>query len=270
VNCAALPDHLVENELFGHSKGAFTGALVEKHGLFHEADGGTLFLDEINSLNMAAQSKLLRVLQEQEYRPLGSTKSRAVDVKILAATNVDLRNLVEARQFREDLFYRLNVLAVMLPPLRDRKDDIPELARHFIKRSAQEFGKEGVLLSDDAIRKMMSYTWPGNVRELQSVIHRAAATAIGHVLQAQDLDLPDHGPAGSTTVAPKTGVIDQCGFQAMKMKVVDEFERTYLCEILSANQGNISKAARAAQKERRAFQRLLHKHGLDRRSFSAA
>ena len=271
VNCAALPDHLVENELFGHSKGAFTGALIEKHGLFHEADGGTLFLDEINSLNMVAQSKLLRVLQDQEFRPLGSTKSRAVDVKIVAATNTDLRHLVEARQFREDLFYRLNVLCVVLPPLRDRREDILELARQFLKRSAEEFGKEGVQLSTDAIKKMMNYAWPGNVRELQSVIHRAAAMAIGDALEGPDLDLPDYEPIGSAApCVPESIVIDQCGFQAMKTKMIDEFERTYLSQILSACQGNISKAARAAQKERRAFQRLLHKHGLDRRSFSAA
>jgi transcriptional regulator with GAF, ATPase, and Fis domain len=270
VNCAALPDHLIENELFGHSKGAFTGALVEKHGLFHEADGGTLFLDEINSLNMAAQSKLLRVLQDQEFRPLGSTKSRAVDVKIMAATNTDLRYLVEARQFRQDLFYRLNVLSVLLPPLRDRREDIPLLVAHFVKRSAKEFGKSTLRLSPDAIRNMMSYAWPGNVRELQSVIHRATAMAIGDVVEASDLDLPDHEPAGPTTVVLKTGLTDQCGFQAMKMKMIDEFERTYLCQILSTHHGNISQAARAAKKERRAFQRLLHKHGLDRRSFSAA
>ncbi len=271
VNCAALPDHLVENELFGHSKGAFTGALVEKHGLFHEADGGTLFLDEINSLNMAAQSKLLRVLQDQEFRPLGSTKSRTVDVKIVAATNTDLRYLVEARQFREDLFYRLNVLAVVLPPLRDRREDIHELAGKFLKRSADEFGKGAVRLSPDAIRKMMNYAWPGNVRELQSVIHRAAAMATGDALEDSDLDLPDHEPSGLTaTFMPEVMVIDQCGFQAMKAKMIDQFERTYLSQILSTHQGNISKAARAAKKERRAFQRLLHKHGLDRRIFSAA
>lgn len=271
VNCAALPDHLVENELFGHSKGAFTGALVEKHGLFHEADGGTLFLDEINSLNMAAQSKLLRVLQDQEFRPLGSTKSRVVDVKIVVATNTDLRYLVETRQFREDLFYRLNVLAVVLPPLRDRREDIPELARHFVKRSAEEFGKGSVRLSVDAIKKMMNYAWPGNVRELQGVMQRAVAMATGEELEAPDLDLPAHEPSRSVaTFVPEGRVTDQGGFQAMKTKVIDEFERTYLCQILSTHQGNISKAARAAHKERRAFQRLLHKHGLDRRIFSAA
>lgn len=271
VNCAALPDHLVENELFGHSKGAFTGALVEKHGLFYEADGGTLFLDEINSLNMVAQSKLLRVLQDQEFRPLGSTKSRAVDVKIVAATNTDLRHLAEARQFREDLFYRLNVLSVVLPPLRDRREDIPELAKQFLKRSADEFGKGSVRLSADAIKKLMNYAWPGNVRELQGVIHRAAAMAVGDALEASDLDLPDHEPTGlAATFVPEGMVADQSGFQAMKAKMIDEFERAYLCQILSAHHGNISKAARAAKKERRAFQRLLYKHGLNRHIFSAA
>ena len=271
VNCAALPDHLVENELFGHSKGAFTGALVEKHGLFHEADGGTLFLDEINSLSMAAQSKLLRVLQDQEFRPLGSTKSRAVDVKIVAATNTDLRYLVESRQFREDLFYRLNVLSVVLPPLRDRQEDIPQLARHFVKRAAEEFGKGTVHLSPDAIKKLVDYTWPGNVRELQGVLHRAIALMMGDVIGVLEIDLPDHEvPRLAATAVPKMTVTELGGFQAMKVKMIDEFERTYLWQILSAHQGNISKAARAAKKERRAFQRLLHKHGLDRRTFSAA
>ena len=274
VNCAALPDHLVENELFGHSKGAFTGALIEKHGLFHEADGGTLFLDEINSLNMVAQSKLLRVLQDQEFRPLGSTKSRAVDVKIVAATNTDLRYLVEARQFREDLFYRLNVLSMVLPPLRDRQEDIPELARQFVKRSAEEFGRGAIRLSPDAIRKMMAYAWPGNVRELQSVIHRAVAMAMGETLEESDLDVPDQKPTGSAKTyvpdRPEGIVLDPDGFQAMKVKMIDQFERAYLSKLLSSHQGNISKAARAAHKERRAFQRLLHKHGLDRHMFSAA
>ena len=271
VNCAALPDHLVENELFGHSKGAFTGALVEKHGLFHEADRGTLFLDEINSLNMAAQSKLLRVLQDQEFRPLGSTKSRAVDVKIVAATNTDLRHLVEMRQFREDLFYRLNVLSVVLPPLRDRKEDIPELARHFVKRAAEEFGKGTVQLSPDAIRKLVDYAWPGNVRELQAVLYRAVALATGNVLRASDLDGSDQESGELvTTVMPDMAVTEPGGFQMMKAKMIDEFERVYLWQILSVHQGNISQAARAAKKERRAFQRLLHKHGLDRRDYSAA
>lgn len=274
INCAALPDHLIENELFGHSKGAFTGALIEKPGLLHEADGGTLFLDEVNSLSMAVQSKLLRVLQDQEFRPLGSTKSRTVDVKIIAATNASLRYLVETRQFREDLFYRLNVLSVTLPPLRDRKEDILLLANHFLKVYAKEFGKGGLAIGHSAKAKLMGYAWPGNVRELQGVLQRAVAMASGETLQALDLDLPETGKpelTGPTMTLVSRGVIsDDSGFQAMKTKVVEEFERAYLSELLSTHHGNISKAARAAKKERRAFQRLLQKHGLDRKVFAAA
>jgi transcriptional regulator with GAF, ATPase, and Fis domain len=274
VNCAALPDHLIENELFGHSKGAFTGALLEKQGLLHEADGGTLFLDEINSLGFSVQSKLLRVLQDQEFRPLGSTKSKTINVKIIAATNTDLRHLVETRQFREDLFYRLNVLSLALPPLRDRKEDILLLANHSLKIYAKEYDKRNLVLGPTAKAKLMSHTWPGNVRELQGVIQRAVALSSGDVLEAADLDLPEReiqDLAGPTmALVTREGVSGTCSFQDMKAKVIEEFERAYLIELLATHQGNISKAARAAKKERRAFQRLLHKHGLDRRVFTAA
>jgi transcriptional regulator with GAF, ATPase, and Fis domain len=274
VNCAALPDHLIENELFGHSKGAFTGALLEKQGLLHEADGGTLFLDEINSLGFSVQSKLLRVLQDQEFRPLGSTKSKTINVKIIAATNTDLRHLVETRQFREDLFYRLNVLSLALPPLRDRKEDILLLANHSLKIYAKEYDKRNLVLGHTAKAKLMSHTWPGNVRELQGVIQRAVALSSGDVLEAADLDLPEReiqDLAGPTmALVTREGVSGTCSFQDMKAKVIEEFERAYLIELLATHQGNISKAARAAKKERRAFQRLLHKHGLDRRVFTAA
>jgi len=274
VNCAALPDHLIENELFGHSKGAFTGALLEKLGLFQEAHGGTLFLDEINSLGLSVQSKLLRVLQEQEFRPLGSTKSRTIDVKIIAASNADLQHLVATRQFREDLFYRLNVLSIALPPLRDRKEDILLLSSHSLRVYANEFGKSHLILGHTAKAKLMAHSWPGNVRELQGVIQRAVAMASGHTLEAQDLDLPDAmkpeltGP--TMALLSRNGISGQDSFQDMKAKVIDEFERAYLSELLAVHQGNISKAARAAKKERRAFQRLLYKHGLDRRIFSVA
>lgn len=274
VNCAALPDHLIENELFGHSKGAFTGALLEKRGLLHEADGGTLFLDEINSLSLSVQSKLLRVLQDQEFRPLGSTKSKTIDVKIIAATNADLRHLVETRQFREDLFYRLNVLSISLPPLRDRKEDILLLANHALKVSTKEFGKQNLALGQTAKAKLISHSWPGNVRELQGVIQRAVAMASGDTLEAHDLDLPETGKPelnGPTmALLSREGLTESCSFQDMKAKVIEEFERAYLSELLTTHQGNISKAARAARKERRAFQRLLMKHGLDRRVFTAA
>ena len=273
VNCAALPDHLIENELFGHSKGAFTGALLEKHGLLHEADGGTLFLDEINSLSLTVQSKLLRVLQDQEFRPLGSTKSRTIDVKIIAATNADLRFLVEMRQFREDLFYRLNVLSISLPPLRDRKEDILLLANHSLKVYAKEFGKVNLVLGHTAKVKLMGHAWPGNVRELQGVIQRAVAMAPGETLEAHDIDLPvsDKLELNVPTMAhlSREGNVDNGSFQDMKAKIIEEFERAYLSELLATHHGNISKAARAAKKERRAFQRLLLKHGLDRRIFSS-
>jgi two-component system, NtrC family, response regulator GlrR len=274
VNCAALPDHLIENELFGHSKGAFTGALLEKHGLLHEANGGTLFLDEINSLSLSVQSKLLRVLQDQEFRPLGSTKSKIIDVKIIAATNADLRYLVETRQFREDLFYRLNVLSIALPPLRDRKEDILLLANHSLTIYAKEFGKQNLALGHTAKAKLMAHPWPGNVRELQGVIQRAVAMASGDMLEAHDLDLPETqtpeltGP--TMALMSREGLLGNHSFQDMKARVIEEFERAYLSELLTTHQGNISKAARAANKERRAFQRLLQKHGLDRRVFTAA
>jgi len=274
VDCAALPDHLVENELFGHSRGAFTGALIEKPGLFHEANGGTLFLDEINSLSMMVQSKLLRVLQDQEFRPLGSTKSRTVDVKIIAATKTDLRHLVETRQFREALLCRLNVLSVVLPPLRDRREDVLLLAGHFLKVYAREFGRGALTMGHSANRKLLNYAWPGNVRELQGVMQRAVAMASGETLEAQDLDLPEQerpelaGPP--MTLMSREVALGDTSFQAMKTKVIVEFERAYLSKLLSTYHGNISKAARAANKERRAFQRLLQKHGLDRRVFSAA
>jgi DNA-binding NtrC family response regulator len=195
-------------------------------------------------------------------------------MKIIAATNTDLRYLVEARQFREDLFYRLNVLSVALPPLRDRKEDILLLAGHFFKVYAKEFGRGAIILGHSAKAKLMGYAWPGNVRELQGVVQRAVAMASGERLEAQDFDLPENERpelTGPTMTLVSRGVVsDDASFQAMKTKVIDEFERAYLSELLSAHHGNISQAARAAKKERRAFQRLLQKHGLDRRVFAAA
>ena len=273
LNCAALPDLLFENELFGHSRGAFTGALIDKPGLFHEANGGTLLFDEINSLSLAVQGKLLRVLQDQEFRPLGSTKSYKVDVKILAATNTDLRYLVETQQFREDLFHRLNVLSVVLPPLRDRKEDILLLANHFLKVYAKEFGKEAMVLGHSAKAKLISYAWSGNVRELDGVVHRAVAMASGELLEAQDLDVSGNdrpesmGP--TMTLLSRGPQLGESSFHDMKEKIIDEFEMTFLSELLSIHHGNISRAARAAKKDRRAFQRLMHKHGLSRLVFSA-
>ncbi|MGH7258620.1 MAG: sigma-54 interaction domain-containing protein [Nitrospiraceae bacterium] len=276
INCAALPEHLIENELFGHCKGAFTGASHQHRGLLAEADRGTLFLDEINSFSVSMQAKLLRVLQDREYRPLGATKSRAIDVRIVAATNRDLKDLVKLQQFREDLYHRLNVLSIIIPPLRERIEDIPLLAQHFLGLYVPQYGRSPIRLSTAAQRKLASYDWPGNVRELEGVIQRAVVICSTDILLAEEIDLPNTGMEHSLDerfqeqMGPETEHVRKIlGFQQMKGRVIERFERSYLSELLATHQGNISQAARAARKERRSFQRLLQKYGLDRQAFTA-
>ncbi len=184
LNCAALSDSLLESQLFGHLRGAFTGAIVNQKGLLEEADGGTLFLDEIGDVSPAVQAKLLRVIQEKEFMPIGATKPRTVDVRFVAATNHDLQQDVASGQFREDLYYRLNVISLTLPPLRERPEDIEPLARHFVRRFAARMKKELYGIDADALACMSRYHWPGNVRELENVIERAVILAQGHQLTA--------------------------------------------------------------------------------------
>lgn len=270
VNCAALPDHLIENELFGHSKGAYTDAAFEQQGLMAEADGGTLLLDEVNSLSLSAQGKLLRVLQDGEYRPLGSSKSRMVDIRIIAATNSDLRYLVQTRQFREDLFHRLNVLSIFIPPLRERREDIPLLAQHFLSVYGRQQGREDLRFSTPALEKLLDYEWPGNVRELEGVIQRAVVLAGSSILWPNDIELhlsaESNGPFSWRGYREyETNTSDS--FHKSKVQVIERFERTYLTDLLTQYRGNITQAARSAGKERRSFQRLLRKYGLDRHAF---
>ncbi len=194
VNCGALPEDLIENELFGHAKGAYTGAASHGKGLLAEAEGGTLFLDELNSLSASAQAKLLRFLQNREYRMLGSTKLLRADVRIIAATNCDLRKQVQLHHFREDLYHRLYVLAVDLPPLRERVEDIALLAEHFMNLCAQEHGKGKMTLSPEAVKRLEAYPWAGNVRELDSVMQRSVLLAPTSVLGPWDIDLPPVDP----------------------------------------------------------------------------
>jgi DNA-binding NtrC family response regulator len=258
VNCSALPDHLFENELFGHAKGAYTDASSFEHGLVSEADGGTLFLDEVDMLSSGAQAKLLRFLQEREYRPLGSAQTLTTDARVIAASNVNLRELVGQRQFREDLFHRLNVLSLEVPPLRRRMSDVPVLARHFLARFAAQYKRPPLALSRGALRKLLSYSWPGNVRELEGILHRAVVFAESATLEAGDVELP----GTSANLAS--------GAARPKDAAMEEFERNYLLTLLSQHGGNVSHAAHASGKDRRTFQRLLRKHGIERRAFQAS
>ncbi|HEX7139973.1 MAG TPA: sigma 54-interacting transcriptional regulator, partial [Vicinamibacterales bacterium] len=189
VNCAAIPETLLESELFGHVRGAFTGATTTKKGKFALADGGTIFLDEIGTMNPTLQSKLLRVLQEREIEPLGSERSERIDVRVIAATNRDLRQMVADGKFQEDLFYRLNVIPIEIPPLRDRRDDIPALVEHFVTKHAQRTGRRIEKMEDGVLAGLQQYDWPGNVRELENTIERAVVLATGPAITAQAISV---------------------------------------------------------------------------------
>jgi len=246
----------VENELFGHERGAYTGANISRAGLIQEANGGTLFLDEIDALPLLAQVKLLRFLQEKEYRALGSAKTVRADVRVITATNLNIEEAVKSGKLRQDLYYRLNIIALTLPPLRERPDDIPVLANHFLGKYAVQAGKVLSGFSPGALHKLSSHAWPGNVRELEHLVERAAVLCNGNRIEVSDLSLP--GESGGNTPP---------SFQQAKAKVVTQFERTYLQGLLLAYAGNITRAAQVAQKDRRAFFELLRKHGIDARSF---
>jgi transcriptional regulator with GAF, ATPase, and Fis domain len=198
VNCGALPNELVENELFGHVAGAYTGAGNSSDGLIREADAGTLFLDEVDSLPPPAQAKLLRFLQEKEIRPVGARKSRKVDARVVAAANTDLREAVRARQFRADLFYRLNVVPLLLAPLRDRREDIPELAEHFAQKYAHQFSRPTPVISSAARQKLLTHSWWGNIRELENVVERAVLLAKDDRLEPEDFVLEGGREAAAT------------------------------------------------------------------------
>lgn len=258
VNCGALPDELFENELFGHVKGAYTNAVSAEKGLVAEADGGTLFLDEVDALSPAAQIKLLRFVQSGEYRPLGASSATVAETRIIAATNADLTRCVEQKLFREDLHYRLNVLSVAIPPLRDRANDVLDLAAHFVSLYASEHGRPAPRLAEDAIMALLNYSWPGNVRELQGVLQRAIVLRPSLLITAADLDLPVSGEDYINQADP---------FRFGKLKAIVQFERTFIAKLLAAHGGNISRAAKAAGKDRRSFQRLVNKYALDRKSF---
>jgi DNA-binding NtrC family response regulator len=270
VNCGALPENLVENELFGHARGAYTGAANSGKGLLAEAEGGTLFLDELNSLSLSAQAKLLRFLQNREYRVLGSTRLLHANVRIIAATNVDLAQEIANGNFRADLYPRLHVLSVEMPPLRMRREDVPLLAEHFARAFGGLYGREGVYFNDAALIGLQRYDWPGNVRELQSVVERAVLLSPGRELREEDTGLaigteqdPQNLAPPSCDEAPATPSGHEV-FRDAKERMVRQFERTYLVQVMAAVDGNVSRAARLAGMQRRDFQRLLRKHDVRR------
>jgi two-component system response regulator GlrR len=249
VNCGAIPVELTENEFFGHDAGAYTSANASRRGVIAEAHGGTLFLDEIDCLPPLAQVKILRFLQDGQFRPLGSERVCRADVRVIAASNADLTEALESGRFRRDLYYRLNVLTLRLPPLRERPDDIPLLAHHFLVRAALKLGMPARTFSPAAVAKLISHDWPGNARELQNVVEGAVALSEHACIQPEYIRTRD-GASPSAEV----------GFQDLKARAIQQFERSYIRQLLLAHGGNITKAAQSARKDRRAFWELMRKH----------
>jgi two-component system, NtrC family, response regulator AtoC len=258
VNCTALTESLLESELFGHARGAFTGAVGSKRGLFEAAHGGTLFLDEIGDMGPKMQAQLLRTLQDGEVRPVGGSEAIRVDVRIVCATNKNLEDEVKAGHFREDLYFRINVVTVQLPPLRDRREDIPSLVAHFLNKTARRERREAAAMSPEALRLLTAYGWPGNVRELENAIERAVAVAKGGVVLPSDLP-PEVG--GSAAVGVPGGVSVADGGIIADRPTLGELERRYIQLVLSECAGNKKKAAEKLGIDRRTLYRALERGG---------
>lgn len=247
INCGALPEHLLESELFGHTKGAFTGAVTEHNGLFREADGGTLFLDEIGDMPVSLQVKLLRALQERQIRPVGSAKTIPVNVRVLSATHRDLQLAMQDGSFREDLYYRLNVVNLQLPSLQQRPEDIPLLARHVLQQSAQRHQVEVNRFSDDAMQLLATAKWPGNVRQLVNVIEQCVALTHSPVIGAAQVE---------------QALSQDSSYWPSLTEARDQFERQYLVRVLQMTEGHVTRAAELAGRNRTDFYKLLKKHEL--------
>jgi DNA-binding NtrC family response regulator len=255
VNCGALTETLLESELFGHTRGAFTGATSDARGLFEQAHGGTIFLDEIGETSPALQVKLLRVLQEYEVRPVGGSRPVKVDVRVLAATNVDLEQAVLAGSFRPDLFYRLGVLVIRVPALRDRREDIPLLIERFLQGACSRAGRT-VTIAPSALERLVAFDWPGNVRELENSIERLVVTVRGHEVTTDDVPLA----LGRREVRGKAGGVEGSMFEGLP--TLDELERRYLLHVLEAVGGNRTRAAEALGVDRRTLYRMAERFGV--------
>ncbi|MBI4885933.1 MAG: sigma-54-dependent Fis family transcriptional regulator [Acidobacteria bacterium] len=256
VNCAAIPEELIESELFGHVRGAFTGAVADRRGKFELAHGGTMFLDEIADMSLKTQAKVLRVLQEQVMEPVGGSNRIKVDARVLAATNKDLTAEIRAGRFREDLYFRLNVVPIFVPPLRDRQEDIPLLADHFMAMLAREYGRRPKTFESDAIVALRQYQWPGNVRELRNVVERLMIMVPGDRISSRDLTFLDQALATeSPAAAPASS-------PARLHDARDRFEREYILRALAAQQGNISRTAEVLGIERSNLYRKMRSFGI--------
>jgi two-component system, NtrC family, nitrogen regulation response regulator NtrX len=255
VNCAAIPEELIESELFGHMKGAFTGAVADRRGKFELADGGTLFLDEIGDMTLKTQAKVLRALQEQVVEPVGGANSIKVDVRVLAATNKELTTEIRAGRFREDLYFRLNVIPVFVPPLRERESDIPMLAEHFVSELSREYGRRPKQFDEDAMTVLRRYAWPGNVRELRNVIERLMIMVPGETITTGDLAFL---PGGAEHRADQDVSVESLPLHEAR----DRFERDYIVRALAAQQGNISRTADALGVERSNLYRKMKGFGI--------
>ena len=259
VNCAAIPSELIESELFGHMKGSFTGAFADRAGKFEQADGGTLFLDEVGDMSLSAQAKLLRVLQEGVVTRIGGSKSIQVDVRVLAATNKDLEAEIGEGRFREDLLYRLNVVPIDVPPLRERTEDIPALVTHFAEQLAASAGVPGRRFADDAVRRLQIRAWPGNIRELRNAVERALILASGKVVTAVDID---HLLPGTGGASPASDASGGQTFETFKQ----EAERNFLAQKLREHDWNVSETARALKMPRSNLYKKIERYGLTRES----
>jgi two-component system nitrogen regulation response regulator NtrX len=272
VNCAAIPEELIESELFGHARGAFTGAVADRRGRFEHAHGGTIFLDEIGDMSLKTQAKVLRALQEQVIQPVGGTAMVKVDVRVVAATNKDLQDEIRAGRFREDLYFRLNVVPIFVPPLRDRIEDVPRLAEHFMATLAGEYGRRVKRFAPEAMLRLQQHAWPGNVRELHNVVERLLIMASGDVITLADVGFVGDGfggaPPGSGDGLPGPTAAGNGGRSGASAGTVpladarDRFERDYILHVLAAHQGNISRTADALGVERSNLYKKMRAFGI--------
>jgi DNA-binding NtrC family response regulator len=263
INCAALPETLLESELFGHEKGAFTGAVSQRKGRFEQANAGTLFLDEVGDIPMTMQAKLLRVLQERRFERVGGTASIEVDVRVIAATNRSLTTLVKKGKFREDLYYRLNVIKIDLPPLRERPEDIPLLATHFANKHARP-GEKPPTFAPEAMEKLLNHSWPGNIRELENAIERACVTVRGPKIQPEDLPLEVlHGPAHNGGVEVDLSK----PLPELLRQVTLDLERRYLLRALKKSRGNVGRCAKICGLSRRSISAKLAEYNIKKEAF---